>query len=106
MDVLPQKTYTEGERSVPFRSLPCDLKKGMRNKSTINDIPSEKTQVVVNSQQTNMTNNTKYKIGDSLVIDVVEDGIPVFIKVCKIAQFRAIWFIFGKLLIPQKFKLS
>lgn len=60
----------------------------------------EKTLVVVNSL---LTNNTKYKIGDSLVIDVVEDGIPVFIKVCKIVQFRAIWFIFGKLLIPQKF---
>lgn len=100
LDALPQKTYTEGERSVPFRSFPCDLKEGVRNKSRTKDIPSEETLGVVNSL---LTNNTKYKIGDSFVIDVAEDGIPVFMKVSKIVQFRAIWLIFGKLLIPQKF---
>lgn len=100
LDALPQQTYTEGERSVPFRSFPCDLKEGIRNKSRTKDIPSEETLAVVNSL---LTNNTKYKIGDSFVIDVAEDGIPVFMKVSKIVQFRAIWLIFGKLLIPQKF---
>lgn len=37
------------------------------------------------------------------MIDVAEDAIPVFMEVSKIVQFRAIWLIFGKLLIPQKF---
>ena len=50
-----------------------------------------------------LTNNIKYKVGDTIIIDVVEEDIPIFMKLEKIVQFRALWLIFGKLLTPKTF---
>lgn len=50
-----------------------------------------------------MTNTIKYKVDDTIIIDVVEEDIPIFMRIAKIIQFRALWMIFGKLLTPKKF---
>lgn len=45
-------------------------------------------------------NNVKYCVGDNLIIDLVEEDIPIFMKIVKILRFRGAWMIFGKLRIP------
>lgn len=49
-----------------------------------------------------LTNIIKYKVDDNIIIDVVEEDIPIFNKMAKIIQFRALWMILGKLLTPKK----
>ena len=50
-----------------------------------------------------LTNNIKYTVGDNLIVDIVEEDIPIFIKIDKIVQFRGVWMIIGQLLIPKAF---
>ena len=100
LDILRQRSYTEGERQVPFRSLPLDIQEGIAVKGGVEDIPNEEKVGVVSSL---LTNTIKYKVDDTIIIDVVEEDIPIFMKIAKIIQFRALWMIFGKLLTPKKF---
>lgn len=101
LDSLRQDNYTEGERVVPFRALPLEIQKGVIGKSEAEDVQGDERLGVCSSLK---TNNVKYCVGDNLIIDLVEEDIPIFMKIVKILQFRGAWMIFGKLRIPITFE--
>ena len=78
--------------------MPQDIREGVSGKSGVEDIPSEEKLGVVSCL---LTNNIKYTVGDNFIIDIVEEDIPILIKIDKIVQFRGVWMIIGKLLIPK-----
>ena len=100
LDVLHQNTYTESERLLPFKSVTPEVQQGIRDKCGVEDIPAEEHLAVVNALK---HNNTKYTINNIIIIDVVEEDIPIFMKIAKIIQFRGTWLIFGKLYTPLQF---
>lgn len=98
---LHQHSYTEGEWAVPFRALPLKIQKGVIGRSEAVDIQGDERLGVFS---TLMTNNVKYCVGDNLIVDFVEEDIPIFVKIEKILQFRGAWMIFGRLRIPKTFE--
>ena len=100
LDILHQRSFTEGERQVLFRSLPFDIQEGIALKSEVEDIPKEEKVGVVSSL---LTNNIKYKVGDTIIIDVVEEDISIFMKLEKYRTVQGSGLSLEKLLTPKTF---
>ncbi|XP_048100473.1 uncharacterized protein LOC125295253 [Alosa alosa] len=83
VDVLRQDEYTERGCSCPVRSLSQEIRLGLTQRFGAENIELEEDVLVV---QKLCLDNVLYSINNILVLDVIEEDIPVFIKIRKMKK--------------------